>query len=245
MNLTLHAPFSQPAKFSQQENERRQTARAGLGLSYLTVEPGPGNYERFAAIFERTMRSRATWIVGLLLIFAGTMQSRAQLAATPPHPAISLDQLYDGFVGDWVGQLEYRDFSNNSRVFLPTWLRVTRSSDGRSLQFAYIYDDGPNKTVKELSVVSIDTAASTVTFTSDRDHSSDTYKVAGLADFAAKGRGTLALTGTGMENDKKVDVRITIKLGRNLYTYQKETKLPGAEFLFRDGYTFTRKDPPP
>ncbi len=172
------------------------------------------------------------------------MQSRAQLAATPLPPAISLDQVYSGFVGDWVGQLEYRDFSNNSRVFLPTWLCVTRSSDGRSLQFAYIYDDGPNQTVKELSVVSIDTAASIVTFTSDRDHSRDTYKVAGLDDFASKSRSTLTLTGTGTENDKKVDVRITITLRRNLYSYQKETKLPGTGFLFRDGYTFTRKDPP-
>ena len=221
-----------------------QLGPARPGLSYLTVEPGPGNYERFAAIFERLMRFRATWIVGFFLFFAGTTQSRAQLAPTPPPPAISPDHVYSGFVGDWVGQLEYRDFSNNSRVLLPTWLRVTRSSDERSLQFAYIYDDGPNKTVKELSVVSIDITASTVTFTSDRDHSSDTYKVAGLDDFASKSRGTLTLTGTGTENDKKVDVRITITLRRNLYSYQKETKLPGMGFLFRDGYTFTRKDPP-
>jgi hypothetical protein len=63
-------------------------------------------------------------------------------------------------------------------------------------------------------------------------------------DFATKTRGTLTLTGTGTENDKKVDVRITITLRRNLYTYQKETRLPGQEFQFRDGYTFTRKQPP-
>jgi hypothetical protein len=190
------------------------------------------------------MRFHATWIAGFFLFFAGSMQSRTQLAATPSQPATSLDQVYGGFVGDWVGQLEYRDFSDNSRVFLPTWLRVTRSTDGRSLEFAYVYDDGPNKTVKELSAFSIDTAATTVTFTSDRDHSTNTYKVAGLDNFASQGRGTLTLTGVGTENDKRVDVRITITLRRNLYSYQKETRLPGQKFLFRDGYNFTRKEAP-
>jgi hypothetical protein len=155
-----------------------------------------------------------------------------------------LDQIYPGFVGDWVGQLEYRDFSNDSRVFLPTWLTVSPTADGRSLEFAYTYDDGPTKTVKERSLVSIDIAAASATFTSDRGHSSDTYKVGGLMDFAAKTKGTLTLTGTGTENGKKVDVRITIALRRNLYTYQKETRLPGQEFQFRDGYSFTRKQPP-
>jgi len=132
------------------------------------------------------MRLPLTWAAGLFLFFAGIVQVVAQEPATPPQPAINLDQLYRGFVGDWVRQLEYRDFSDNSRVFLPTWLRVTRSSDGPSLQFAYVYDDGPSKTVKELSFVSIDTAASTVTFTSDRDHSSDTIKLMGWPTSPAK-----------------------------------------------------------
>ena len=90
----------------------------------------------------------------------------------------------------------------------------------------------------------LDASAGTATITSDRDHSSDTYKVEGLAEFAKTGRGKLLLTGTGTENEKKVDVRISIVVRRNLYTYQKETRLPGGEFLFRDGYTFTRKETP-
>jgi hypothetical protein len=90
----------------------------------------------------------------------------------------------------------------------------------------------------------MDLAAGTFTVTSNRDHSSDVYKLAGLSEFSAKGRGSLTLTGTGTENDKPVDVRITITVARNLYTYRKETRLAGAEFLFRDAYTFTRKDPP-
>ena len=83
------------------------------------------------------------------------------MSATARQSAVNLDQIYGGFVGDWVGQLEYRDFSDTSRVFLPTWLRVSRSADERFLQFAYVHDDGPNKTVKQVSLVSIDTATAT------------------------------------------------------------------------------------
>jgi hypothetical protein len=171
-------------------------------------------------------------------------QGQPATGQTPPPSLSNLDQIYSGFEGDWVGQLQYRDFGNDSRVFLPTWLRISRTADGRSLQFDYTYDDGPTKTVKETSLLTIDPAAGTFTVTSDRDHSSDVYKLAGLSEFSAKGRGSLTLTGTGTENDKPVDVRITITVARNLYTYRKETRLAGAEFLFRDAYTFTRKDPP-
>jgi hypothetical protein len=109
---------------------------------------------------------------------------------TSAPPVSNLDQVYLGFEGDWVGQLQYRDFGNDSRVFLPTWLRISRTADGRSLQFDYTYDDGPTKTVKETSLVTIDSAASTFTVTSDRDHTSDVYKLAGLSEFSAKGRGS-------------------------------------------------------
>jgi len=152
-------------------------------------------------------------------------------------------EVYQGLAGDWVGQLEYRDYTSNERVFLPTWLSVTPAG-GNAVRFVHSYDDGPNKIVKEVWTVMLDAAAGTARFTSDGEHSSDIYKVEGLAEFAKTGRGKLVLTGTGVENDQKVDVRITITVRRNLYTYVKETRLPGQEFLFRDGYTFTRKEPP-
>jgi hypothetical protein len=196
-------------------------------------------------------KSRTAILTLLICAFAFCLSaigaSAQQQPATPqtPPPSVSnLAQTYSGFEGDWVGQLQYRDFSSDSRVFLPTWLRISRTADGRSLQFEYTYDDGPTKTVKETSLITIDPAAGTFTVTSDRDHSSDAYKLAGLSEFSAKGRGSLTLSGTGIENDKPVDVRITITVARNLYTYQKETRLSGADFLFRDAYTFTRKDPP-
>ena len=176
------------------------------------------------------------------VMFVTTASVSAQQSSAASKSTGGPSRLYSGLLGDWVGQLEYRDFSSDQRVLLPTWLSVTADRDGKSLQFAYTYDDGPSKTVKELSTVTLDESSETATFTSDRDHSSDTYKVEGMPEFTKTGWGKLLLTGKGVENDKPVDVRIVIVVRRNLYTYQKETRLPGQEFLFRDGYTFTRKE---
>jgi hypothetical protein len=52
------------------------------------------------------------------------------------------------------------------------------------------------------------------------------------------------MTGAGQENDKPVDVRITLTIGRNLYIFRKETREAGQDFRMRDEYVFTRRDPP-
>jgi hypothetical protein len=187
------------------------------------------------------LRDLAVCEVTLLVLVVCAMGQQPSASSMTPGQVAGV---YAGLVGDWVGQLEYRDFTSNERVFLPTWLSVTQLADGKSAQFVYIYDDGPNKTVREVSVVTFDPASGIVSLTSDRDRSSDSYKGEGLAEFAKTGRGKVLLTGTGVENDKKVDVRITITVRRNLYTYVKDTRLPGEDFKFRDGYTFTRKEPP-
>ncbi|WP_353072923.1 hypothetical protein [Tunturiibacter gelidiferens] len=163
---------------------------------------------------------------------------------TPAPTQTPAKDLNANFLGKWTGQLEYRDFQSNAQVFLPTWLTITETADQRALQFNYIYDDGPSKTVREFTTVTLDPIAAKITFTSDRDKSTDIYTLQGLEDFSKLGRGTLILTGHGKENDRPVDVRITLTLRRNLYTYRKETRRPGEDFKFRDAYTFTRAEPP-
>ena len=168
-----------------------------------------------------------------LIVFASTL-AFAQPAAPVP--------LNTNFNGRWIGVLEYRDFQTNSRVFLPTWLTLTPSPDGTGVTLSYIYDDGPTKTVRDTSTLTFTAATNKATLTADKN--SETYDVAGYPDFVKQGRGVLILTGKGTENNKPVDVRITLTLRRNLYIYQKETRLSGEEFKFRDAYTFTRADPP-
>jgi len=112
-------------------------------------------------------------------------------------------------------------------------------------QIALTYDDGPNKTVEEIFRIELNFDKKTFTETSSDHKSQQTYQVDGLEKLSSAGLGTLSLTGAGLDNNKKTDVRITLKLGRNYYRYEKETRLPSAEFQFRDAYNFTRRNPPP
>ena len=48
------------------------------------------------------------------------------------------------------------------------------------------------------------------------------------------------MTGSGVENDKKVEVRITLRLGPNEYHCLRETRLPGPAFQMRDAYNSRR-----
>ncbi|MGB2626760.1 MAG: hypothetical protein WAK20_08210 [Candidatus Acidiferrum sp.] len=192
------------------------------------------------------MRRPSHLLLPLPFLILASHVSPARQSATAPQIAspVPLEKLYKAFVGNWTGELEYRDYQSDQHVKLPTWLDVTLSPDSRGLQFHYLYDDGPNKVVEEVSAITIDPQISMFTVSSDRERSKETYQLSGFDKLSVTGTGTLQLTGYGTENDKKVDVRITIRIGRNFYRYQKETRLPGTDFQFRDGYSFTRREPP-
>jgi hypothetical protein len=185
----------------------------------------------------------APWFAAVLM----SASVRAQSAGAPPP------DLNANFVGDWVGQLEYRDYSNNERVFLPTWLRISESADHRSLDLSYVYDDGPSKTVRERVTLQLDAPSRTATLIEYGRSSKDTattqrFEVAGLEDFQKTGRGVLRLSGTGMDDGKRADVRLTITLRRNLHSWRKDVRPAGdtteSSYQFRDGYVFTRARPP-
>ncbi len=153
----------------------------------------------------------------------------------------SRDGIYSALAGEWTGTLAYRDFQSNEHVLLPAWLKIKPSADGRVLEFAYTYDDGPTKTITEKSNVAIDESVRSFMMTSDRDKSVERYQIEVNGQ---KGkRINLTLTGIGRENNQAVDVRITVKIDRNLYQFTKETRGQGQQFEFRDGYAFTRNHP--
>ena len=153
------------------------------------------------------------------------------------------DDLRTALTGNWVGTLEYRDFSepatSTKRVKLPTWLTIEPSA--ADLAFRYIYDDGPTKTVIETSIVKINSDATQ--YTEKGEKSESNYTVAG-ADKLKQGRGTLILSGKGTDNDKPVVVRVTLKVGRNIVEELRETAEPGQPYVFRHNFVFTRSTYP-
>ncbi len=200
------------------------------------------------------MYNRSKFFVLLFVVIGGVLTfGRAENTTARQHGggggnssghdvAANLQPTHAAFAGEWQGQLEYRDYSNNKRVKLPTLLDVSASPDGASLVFRYTYDDGPGKTVKSVEIVSIDLAGNKFVFVSEGGKDRTEYKVDGLGEFSEKHRGTLLLTGAGVENDQPVEVRKTITVADKTLTVLKETKPAGGAFSFRNQYTFTRVD---
>ena len=143
--------------------------------------------------------------------------------------------------GSWVGTLEYRDYSEPAgsakRVKLPTWLTVAPNDVG--LLFSYVYDDGPTKTVTETATVRVDAASGHYLVAGKNGKNEETSTIEGL-DQLKQGRGTLVLRGTGTENSVTVDVRTTLRVGRNILEITRETGPAGTPLVFRHAYTFVR-----
>ncbi len=149
-------------------------------------------------------------------------------------------------IGNWAGYLEYRDYSEPStstkRVQLPTWLTVTQAAN--NLKLHYTYDDGPEKIVVEDEQLAFDLSRNTYTST-EPGHAPDTYNVQGF-DALKNGRGTLLLTGTGTDDNRPAERRITLTIRRNLLEWLLEARPKNSTepFAFRHLYRLTRVEPP-
>jgi hypothetical protein len=140
--------------------------------------------------------------------------------------------------GAWTGTLEYRDYQRERRVTLPTTLMVEKGEAG-ALEFSYVYDDGPGKTVRSRERVTIDADKGTWRVQNGDGTYDNTFAARGLADFGPAG-GTLELMGKGTENDEPVDLRITITASAGSFTMLRESRRAGSEFQFRNQYKFSK-----
>ena len=167
------------------------------------------------------------------------------LAIALPLFAMVSPDLHRALAGSWAGVLEYRDYAEPStsskRVKLPTWLTIEPAGD--ALKFRYVYDDGPSKTVTETEVVQIDVATATYQVLTPDLKKKDAYDVAVLASLR-EGKGTHILSGPGTENNAPVNVRTTLRIGRNILEITRETAPPGQPFVFRHAYTLVRATAP-
>jgi hypothetical protein len=181
------------------------------------------------------------------LLAAGLAVCGSGCAQTvPASPSQTRVDLRHALVGDWVGVLEYRDYSepatSNKRVQLPTWLTIAPAGDSVTEHFTY--DDGPTKTVEETETVSFDVAAATYTEI-ETGKPAQVFTVAGYEKLKS-GRGEIVLTGATLDNDKPAETRITLTLRRNLVSWIEEVRAAHSTepFVFRHRFTFTRSTPP-
>jgi Peptidase family S41 len=141
--------------------------------------------------------------------------------------------------GAWTGTLEYRDYTNNSRVTLPTTLTIAEDADTEMASLAYVYDDGPGKTVRSTSQWRWD--ASQAIVSKINDDGADLYRVTGPIPSRAVDPLAWTLWGTGTENGEAVEVRETLVLTASTFRQLRETRPKGqGTFQFRHEYRFVR-----
>src|SRR6478736_2958992 len=95
---------------------------------------------------------------------------------------IQAPQFEAALTGTWTGTLEYRDYRSDKRVTLPTMLVVSQSGPG-SLTFAYVYDDGPGKTVRSQDRITVDAGKSTYRVQNGDGSYDAMFAATGLAEF--------------------------------------------------------------
>ena len=158
----------------------------------------------------------------------------------------TITELSTALRGDWVGVLEYRDYSepatSTKRVELPTWLSIATAPEG--IFFDYLYDDGPSKIVSEHYALVLDLQTNSYQ-TVGTDTVIQRLKISG-ADGLKDGHGILILTGQITENGHPADLRTTWTVRRNLLSWLEETRPAGSAdpFTFRHKYTFVRATAP-
>ena len=178
----------------------------------------------------RTLLDRiATTSACLAITLCMTATAAAQ---DTPHP------LAAALVGSWSGTLEYRDFTTDRRVTLPTTL-VVASRAGNVLTFDYTYDEGKGRSVRSSYVVTITPVPPTYRVESSDGLNDTTFDASGFSDIRG-GAGTVILSGRGRENDRDVDVRTTVIITPATLSMRRDSRRQGEEWQFRNKYTFTR-----
>jgi hypothetical protein len=148
---------------------------------------------------------------------------------------------FDPFAGKWSGALEYKDYSGGTgRVKVPVKLEV-RPSDSSTASWYFNYDDFGKVVISD----------ETHSWQSGKNIGKYTVKTKGkleVQEYGSKdfdvllkaGIGKAILTGSELEDGKKVEVRRTITLEKMALTTLKETRPPNGVFAFRNQSTYTR-----
>lgn len=181
-------------------------------------------------------------LIFILFLIASLLHLPA--AAEPPHSwqeAATLPELADfdraaappalgqALAGRWTGTLQYRDYSSDKRVTLPT--SVTIEGPSAVLQLAFTYDDGPGKTVRSTEQWTLDGA----------QFGMGKAEPLQVSTYRSKADGDLILValGKGVENDVAVEVRSVVLRRGAVLTISRASRLPGQAWLLRHVYRLT------
>ena len=150
----------------------------------------------------------------------------------PPLPADATAALAKAISGSWNGTLDYRDYGDDGRVVLPTTLDV------QGLDWSWVFDDGPGKTVRSNERWTLSGDLKTLTVATANARS-----VARVLQFDSTSAGglTLVTEGSARENGRLVISRVILTQKGNRLRLTQMTRVAGEPFLMRHSYGLTRR----
>ena len=154
-----------------------------------------------------------------------------RVAASPLAPTIGLMR----------GVLEYRDYQGGSRVLLPTWVHTSPIGTTGAFRVRTVYDDGPGNTIYSPDVVRV-VGDRWIEGSGGEDgattEAQTTLRITSRRRVPEGER--LLLRNRGMDDDKAVEFRYTVIVGRNVSRRLKEFRLPGTPWEYRHEYRLSR-----
>ncbi len=144
-------------------------------------------------------------------------------------------------IGLMRGVLEYRDYQSERRVTLPTWVHTAPIGTTGAFRVRTVYDDGPGNTIYSPDVVRVAGAEWIEGAGGEEGQPSDELTTLRIAARRAVPEGQqLVLLGRGMDDNKAVEFRYTVTVGKNASRRLKEFRLPGKAWEYRHEYRLSR-----
>lgn len=211
------------------------------GSIFLLKLPASGLKVRIPEAWNRTAIRH--WVAGkgvpvdrlvvptLADMEAGRDRTLEIARASPALPADIAGLAAKALAGHWAGVLDYRDYTTDARVTLPT----TLVSDGQSL--TWTFDDGPGKAVHAAERWTADAGGRAVTISSDSKPQLWRLAEAHTGDDGAI---TLALDRESRENGRPVIARTVVTRSGERLRITELTRSTGQPFLMRHSYDLRR-----
>jgi hypothetical protein len=145
-------------------------------------------------------------------------------------------------VGMMRGELEYRDYQDNSRQVLPTWHHLAPIGTSGAFRERTVYDDGPGNTIYSSDVLRVTPTrwlegANALTHT-PRDTAAP-YRI--ISATPRSGAVVYVFEGPGVDDRKRVEFRFTATVSPTLFRRVKEFRLsPDQPWSYRHEYRFWR-----
>jgi hypothetical protein len=169
---------------------------------------------------------------------AGVDRALVTARNTPWNPVLST---LAPTIGLMRGVLEYRDYQSERRVTLPTWVHTSPIGTSGAFRVRTVYDDGPGNTIYSPDVVRVAGDQWIEGAGGEDGQSTDGQTTLRIAARRTVPRGQqLTLRGTGTDDNKSVEFRYTVTVGKNVSRRLKEFRLPGKAWEYRHEYRLSR-----